>query len=203
MAVRTNQRERTRNAIVAAAAELLDEGRPDPTIDELADRALVSRATVYRYFGSAADAMWQVFADRAIASVEDTFADAGDDLAERACRAEAVVNGYLFGDPDGTRAFERAVLDRALNGADTTDDRSARRLAYIDAALEPVADRLAPVDLARVRHALALTMGSQVVTALLDTCRLDTEMARDVTRFAVRAIAAEARRLADGSSSAD
>ena len=196
MAPRTNQRERTRQALVDAAASLLDEGRADPTIDEVTERALVSRATFYRYFESASDLMWQVFSDRSIPSTDETFGDAGDDVTERVVRAEKVINDYLFGDADGTRAFERAVLERALNGTATDADRAGRRLGYIDAALEPIVDRLSPADLVRVRHALALTMGSQVVSALLDTCKLDPETARDVTGFAVRAIAAEANRLA-------
>ena len=196
MAPRTNQKERTRQALVDAAAALLDEGRADPTIDEVIERALVSRATFYRYFDSASDLMWQVFSDRSIPSVDETFGDAGHDIVERAARAEQAINDYLFGDADGTRAFERAVLERALNGTATDHDRTGRRLAYIDAVLEPIADRLSPADLVRVRHALALTMGSQVVSALLDTCKLDPETARDVTGFAARAIAAEATRLA-------
>lgn len=197
MTSRSNQRARTRRSILSATAELLDEGRTAPTIDEIADRALVSRATAYRYFSSAADAVWQVISDRALPSPEEVLAGAGDDLAERALRVERVINDYLFGDPVGTRTFERAVLERALDGSGAADDRAARRLCYIDAALEPLADRLTPDDLARVRHALALTMGSQVVTALLDTCRLGPDDAREVTAFALEAIVAAAIRLAD------
>ena len=196
MATRTNQRARTRQAIMDATADLLDEGRADPSMDEIAERARVSRATAYRYFDSAPDVVWQVFADRGLPTVEETFAGAGDDVVERVARAERVINGYLFGDPDGARAFERAVLDRTLRGTGAPDDRAARRMAYIDAALEPLAPHLAPDDLERVRNALALTMGSQVVPALLDTCRLDEATARRVTGFAGRAIVAEALRLA-------
>ncbi len=197
MAPRENQRARTRRSILDATAALLDEGRADPSIDEIADRALVSRATAYRYFESASDAVWQVVSDRSLTPPEEALAGAGDDVTERLLRVEKVVNDYLFGDPNGTRAFERAVLGRALDGSGTPDDRAARRLHYIDAALEPLAGRLSPHELELVRHALALTMGSQVVTTLLDTCRLDPAAARDVTTFALGAIVAEALRLVD------
>src|SRR5438105_15805173 len=46
---RANQKKRTRAAIVQAASDLLREGTP-PTVAEAAERALVSRATAYRYF---------------------------------------------------------------------------------------------------------------------------------------------------------
>src|SRR3954453_430607 len=46
---RFRQRRRTRNAIVAAAAELLRQGRT-PSVNDVADAADVSRRTVYLYF---------------------------------------------------------------------------------------------------------------------------------------------------------
>ncbi len=56
--------------------------------------------------------------------------------------------------------------------------------------------RLDQADLERLRYALALTMGSQVVSALLDTCGLDIDQARDVTRFAAQTIVADTLRSA-------
>lgn len=196
MTTRTNQRARTRRALLDAASELLDRGCATPTMDEIAEQAGVSRATAYRYFESAPDVVWQVVVDRQLQPAETAFDDLGDNVAARIERAEAIVNGYLFGDPDGTRAFERAMLDRQLTGVVTPDDRAGRRLHYIDAALEPIADRLAPAELERVRYALALTMGSQVVSALLDTCGLDVDDARNVTGFASQVIISEALRAA-------
>ena len=46
---RINQKRRTRAAILAAAVKLLNEGKR-PAVAEVADAALVSRATAYRYF---------------------------------------------------------------------------------------------------------------------------------------------------------
>jgi AcrR family transcriptional regulator len=46
-----NQKRRTRAALVEAAQRLLDQGRT-PTVADVADEALVSRATAYRYFPS-------------------------------------------------------------------------------------------------------------------------------------------------------
>ena len=46
---RVNQKRRTHDAIVRAAAELIGTGR-DVTMPEIAQAALVSEATAYRYF---------------------------------------------------------------------------------------------------------------------------------------------------------
>src|SRR5690606_29510510 len=46
---RANQKLRTRKDLLEAAARLMREGRT-PTFDEIAEAAMVSRATAYRYF---------------------------------------------------------------------------------------------------------------------------------------------------------
>jgi AcrR family transcriptional regulator len=196
MATRANQRERTRQAIVDAAVDLHDRGESSPTMEAIAEHARVSRATVYRYFDSGADALWQGLVDRDIPSVEESIGQLGPDVLERVLCAEDVNNSLLLGDPDGARAVERTTLDRVLAGRAMEGERYARRLRYIDAALEPIADDLGP-ELTKVRNALALTMGSHVVGALIDTCRLDVDSAREACRFAASAIVEAALRLAE------
>ncbi len=46
---RPNQRRRTRKDLLQAAARLMKQGRK-PRLEEIAEEALVSRATAYRYF---------------------------------------------------------------------------------------------------------------------------------------------------------
>lgn len=196
MSTRTNQKARTRQALLDAASGLLAAGVVDPSMEKLAETAKVSRATAYRYFDSVSDVVWQVASDELVADVDEVMSAAGSDLVTRVLAAEETINGYLFGDADGARAFERAALDRRLRGVAVEVDRAARRLQCIDAALEPVAGHLTTADLRRVRHGLALAMGTQAVVALLDTCRLDLEEARAATRFTCETIAAEAQRLA-------
>ena len=48
---RPNQKTRTRKDLLQAAARLMKQGGP-PTLEEVAEEALVSRATAYRYFPS-------------------------------------------------------------------------------------------------------------------------------------------------------
>lgn len=189
MATRTRQRERTRQLIVDATARLLSQtATTSPSIDEIADAAGVSRATVYRYFANADDIVWQAFADELVVDVASVFDDIGDDPAARLARVEEIVNDFLFADPNGVRAFERTTLDRELRGTATPADRPRRRLAFIDAALAPLADRVESNRLALLRHALTLAIGTQAVVALLDVCDLDADRARDVTRFATDAL---------------
>jgi len=156
----------------------------------------VSRATFYRYFASPAEGIFQATTDRALATVDDTVG-VHRSVDERIRAAEAAVNDFLFEDPDRTRSFEKAMLERSLAGTATALDRPARRLRFIDAALEPIAEDLTPDELFLVRHALALTMGSSALPALMDTCGLPRDDARRVTAFAASSIAAHATAVAE------
>lgn len=196
MATRSNQKARTHQAIVSAAERLVDRGCPKPSIDDVAEEALVSRATVYRYFESTDELLWHVYSDRRMRDADAAMAIVGDDLTERVLAAEASVNDYLFDDAQGTRAFERVMLERRLAGTTTDEDRPGRRFRQIDAALAPLEDHLGAGELDLVRHALSLAIGSQAMIALLDTGQLDPDRAREVTQFACVAIIREAERLA-------
>lgn len=194
MTTRSNQKERTRQAIAAAATRLVDNGSTNPSIDDVAEEALVSRATVYRYFDSTDDLLWQVYSDRHMGDAE-TAMPGGDDLTERVLAAEANVNDYIFGNQEGTRAFERVMLERHVQGRSTDHDRPGRRFQQIDAALAPLEQQLDADQMELVRHGLSLAIGSQAMVALLDTGQLEPERARDVTRFVCRAVVNEAERL--------
>src|SRR5690606_18892026 len=62
---RRRQKQRTRDALKTAAAELLAEGHV-PTVAEVAERAEVSRATAYRYFPNQDALVAEVLLDQAV-----------------------------------------------------------------------------------------------------------------------------------------
>src|SRR5438045_3173451 len=87
---RANQKRRTRQALIDAAVALRNEGR-DPGFAEVAERALVSRATAYRYFASV-QALSMVMGTEAVLALRDIAgADAGEALAASAWAAQALV----------------------------------------------------------------------------------------------------------------
>jgi AcrR family transcriptional regulator len=187
MGKREQQRARTRQALVDAASRLLNDGEV-PTMERLADAARVSRATAYRYFSSVDDVLWQAVTDRSLTPVGSAFGDAGTEPRARVAIAEEIVNGYLFHDPIGARAFERSTLQRWLDDGPEAARRPLRRLAYIDEALAPLAGRVTDDGLQRLRSALALVLGTQAVIVLYDICELDERRAREVTRWAARVL---------------
>src|ERR687894_3223624 len=70
---RGNQRFRTRKDLLAAAARLMKNGRK-PSLEEVAEAALVSRATAYRYFPSIEALLVEASLDLAVPDGEAVFA---------------------------------------------------------------------------------------------------------------------------------
>ncbi len=182
MPTHAENRARTREALVTATAALLREGL-HPTIEQVAQRAGLSRATAYRHFPGMDDLLWQAQIARSIPPVAQTLADAGDDVSERVARCERALNGFLLSDPVGTRAFERTTLQRWLDHGPQATRRPARRLEYIDAALEPLVGRVEPEPLTRLRNALAVAIGTEATITLTDVCGLDVEQAHAVATW--------------------
>jgi len=186
---RINQRLRTRRAIIEAAAELVRQNQT-PTVAEAAERALVSRATAYRYFPSQQSLLVELQTDATEPSPDEVLAGAGDDIA---ARAEAIA-----------RAIARMVLaDEALfrnqiriaqelwfsrDGDTSVPVRQGRRLKLIDAALAPAAGRV-PADLtARLRTGLAAVVGVDAVLNLRDICGLGPTAIEDTLAWTARSI---------------
>src|SRR5918998_1860764 len=89
---RGNQRFRTRKDLLAATARLMKNGRK-PSLEEVAEAALVSRATAYRYFPSVEALLVEASLDVAVPDGEAVFADdPSEDPEERVAKAEAAMH---------------------------------------------------------------------------------------------------------------
>lgn len=200
MATRERQRARTRQAILEAAGELI-ESHADVTIEGVVESSGISRATIYRYFESADDIAWHAISDRATDDVEDVVDAAGTDPIARIAAAERGVHDYLFPDADNLRRVVVTTVTRVLEGRSQDTDRPARRLRYIDTAIEPIADQLGEDGAFQLRHALAAVIGTEAFVALVDVCRIEPDQARDVLGWAAEALVRQA--MADAGIDAD
>ena len=66
--------------------------------------------------------------------------------------------------------------------------RQTRRFEWIDHALAPLRDRLAPDQFRRLRYALTLVFGAEALIVLRDVCRLDPGEATEIMRWAAAAL---------------
>lgn len=187
---RPNQKSRTRKDLLQAAARLLREGRK-PTIEEIAEAALVSRATAYRYFPTVDAILVEVALDIATPSPAELFGDgADDDPVARMQRVDTVLHDVVL----ANEASLRMVLVHSLQLAMQPQPRGKapvrqnRRVPLIEAALEPVRSRLGPARLATLTRALALIVGPEGLIVGKDVLGLADADTRSVKQWAVRAL---------------
>ena len=174
---RVNQKERTRQAIVAATRDLARAGG-EVTMPAVARSALVSEATAYRYFPDLASLLREALAgvwpspETALAPVAGS-----DDPVERvACATEALLR-HVLSYQGAVRATIAATITRPGGAA----MRPGHRFGLIDEALRPVAAGTA--GLAQLKQDLAVVISAEALFTLTDLCGLSPE---DAIASAVR-----------------
>lgn len=188
MAERASQRSRTRKDLLQAASRLMARGR-SPTLEEVAEEAMVSRATAYRYFPGVEPLLVEAVLDLAApdpAALLD--GDAPRDPVARVARVDAAFDAMMAANEPGLRAMLAHSLTRTGDGP----RRQNRRSALIDAALEP--GEFAPDRRDLLAKALAMIVGTEGMIALRDVLQLDDAEARRVKDWAIAALVAAARR---------
>lgn len=188
---RTNQKQRTYQALLDAALELSDAGQ-QPTLQDIAGKAMVSRATVYRYFPSADALLHEAYFGRAAVPLED-FVAPNTDPVEAIGRAAEVMNRLLLSDETGLHIVERAFMQIWLDNAfGDRPSRMARRMNYIEPIVERLTDRLGEAVRVRLRNALAMTMGTEAVLALRDVAGASMEDAIAASVWAAQSLVRQA-----------
>lgn len=193
---RPNQRTRTRKDLLQAASRLMNQGRR-PTLEEIAEEALVSRATAYRYFPSVEAVLIEAPLEGAAPEPEQLFGDvASDDPVERLERVDAALADMIAANETSLRLMLASSLQRSVNGERNSDvpSRQNRRTALIEAALEPARDQFTPTALKTLTKSLALIVGTESMVVLKDVLRQNETDARKVRRWAIRALVEAARK---------
>jgi AcrR family transcriptional regulator len=190
---RSNQKRRTRAAIVDAARQLLERG-VTPTVQQAAEGALVSRTTAYRYFPTQDSLLIEVAVGADVDDVEELVARpvTAEEAEDRIVAVVDLLNRHVLEDEVRYRTVLRLYLEQwlAAAAAGETDPvvREGRRRRWIATTLTPLESSVPAADLRRLSAALACVLGAEVVVALRDTARLPADEVRDVTRWAARAL---------------
>jgi AcrR family transcriptional regulator len=193
---RPNQKSRTRKDLLDAASRLMKQGRR-PTLEEVAEEALVSRATAYRYFPNVDALLVEAPLDRATPDPDALFGGASSgDAVERVVMVNAALDDMIAANEPALRAMlahslQRGANDEAHQGFPA---RQNRRAALIESALAPARDQFDPDAAQRLAHALALVIGTESMVVLKDVLQLDADEAAEVKRWAIRALVEAARR---------
>lgn len=170
-----------------------------PTIEDVAQEALVSRATAYRYLPSVEALMQEAALDVAMPQPDNALDDVrSTDPVVRLERADDAVHDFILENETALRLMLAHAIEQ---GARPERDgeaprRQNRRLPMIEAAVEPAREQFPPATLTTLVSALALVIGPEAIVVGKDVLQLDDAEIRQVKRFAITALVEAARKEA-------
>ena len=188
---RANQKHRTRNDLLEAAAALMRQGQV-PSLEEVAEAAQVSRATAYRYFPTqehilAGTIVLQAHVDG------DAQLQAVMALDDPATRLDGVVK--IFHERFATNEVAYRALLRILlqpidkdNSGEQPNVRASRYVYWLDQALAPLKGTLDEEQYERLFAAIVSATSLEAFLALRDVCLLDAAKAGEVMCWTAQSI---------------
>jgi AcrR family transcriptional regulator len=182
---RTEQKQRTRQALVAAARDLVARGKT-PTVEDAAGAAGISRTTAYRYFPSQHALLGAAHPET------DTHSMLPPDPPQDPAQRLAAVIGEFTGMILGTEAQQRTMLRLSLE-ADEAERaalplRQGRAIGWIQEALLPLRDRLSEGELHRLVLAIRSAVGIEALAWLTDVARLSREDSVELMSWSAQAM---------------
>jgi AcrR family transcriptional regulator len=183
LAGRTSQKQRTRNALVQAARELVERGMT-PTVEETAETAAISRTTAYRYFPNQAALLVAAHPET---EAESLLPDNASD--DPAVRLDAVVKAFtdlIVSTEPQQRTMLRLSLDPTRAGPLLL--RQGRAIRWIEEALEPCREQMSARDLRRLVLSVRSAIGIEALVWLTDVAGLTRPDAVDLMRWSASAL---------------
>ena len=191
---RIEQKRRTREALVAAAREMVAAGET-PTVERVAEVTDISRATAYRYFSNQ-----QLLLVAAHPETGATTMLPADPPADAATRLDLVLEAFTNMILD-TETQQRTMLRLSLEPDPAKRAelplRQGRAIAWIEEALEPLRGKLPDAELHRIVLAIRSVTGIEALVWLIDVGGLTRREAAALMRRSGQAILRQALQ-ADG-----
>jgi AcrR family transcriptional regulator len=182
---RSNQKIRTRRAIIEAARRVLKHN-PTPSLEDIAQEAMVSRATIYRYFPTIEILLIADVLDYNPIGPDQILAGAGEDPLERL----KSVNNFWYSLIEENEARMRQGLKSALSlglekKADEKQVRSGRRVIMIEEALKHKKEQLDQDTFRKLVLSLSVLIGLESYIALSDVCKVSNAEGKEIVEWAI------------------
>jgi len=181
---RVRQKQRTRDALIAAARELVTEG-DTPTVEVAAERAGVSRTTAYRYFPSQASLL--AAAHPEIVTTTLLPVPAPDDVTERVETVVARVTEMVVDTEPQQRTMLRLSLEPGAGRRELLL-RQGRVIGWLEDALAPLVDDMGRDRVRQLAIAIRSAIGIESFVWLTDVAGLSTRDAVKTMRWSARSM---------------
>ncbi|HEY2597638.1 MAG TPA: TetR/AcrR family transcriptional regulator [Candidatus Dormibacteraeota bacterium] len=182
---RSAQKRRTREALIAAARELVANGEA-PTVEGAAEAASISRTTAYRYFPNQRALLAAAHPETAALSLLPD--NAPRDVASR---LDLVVDEFTRMIVD-TEAQQRTMLRLSLE-SDPAERaqlplRQGRAIVWIEEALAPLHTKMSDAEIHRLAIAVRSATGIEALAWLTDVAGLTRDEATDLMCWTAQAV---------------
>ena len=186
---RASQKIRTRDALVAAARDVVAEGRP-LTVEAVAERARISRTTAYRYFPNRRLLLAAAHPETTAESLLGS--DPPADVAERLLVAVRAFTALIR----QTEQQQRVTLRLSLEHPGEEEQlplRQGRAIGWFREALTPLQGDLEDDEIERLAQAVRATTGIEALVWLTDVAGLAPGEAQDLMCWSALALLQAAR----------
>ena len=183
---RTQQKERTRSAIVAAAHDLAETG-DEVTMPAIAAAARVSEATAYRYFPDLVSLLRVAVASADPVEAMQSVANSRDPVERVGHAAEVLARAVLR-----RQGAVRAMIAGTITKPGAPVGRPCHRFGLIEHALAPWVDDDGPAreDVEQLVRDLAVVISAESIFSLTDLCGLSPDDAVASLVHAARCVTA-------------
>lgn len=182
---RTQQKTRTRTALVEAARDLVTLGHT-PTVEEAAAAASISRTTAYRYFPNQHALLAAAHPETTATTLLPP--DPPDDPGERLDLVVREFMRIILDTEDQQRAMLRLSLEANTAAPPDLPLRQGRAIAWIEDALTPMRSRVEHAEFRRLVLAVRSATGIEALVWLTDIAGLGRTEAVDLMRWSARAM---------------
>jgi AcrR family transcriptional regulator len=179
---RRDQKARTREALVVATRRLLADGI-DPTIEQAAAEARISRTTAYRYFPSQRSLLLAAHPEIVQPSLLPP-----DAPADVPTRLDLVLRAFARVNLDWEPQLRTSLRLSLEPGAEQPVLRQGRAIGWIEEALLPLRDTDPQVDTHRLAVAIRATTGIESLIWLTDIAGLSRDDAVALMRESAQAL---------------
>lgn len=192
MVIRDLQKQRTRLALIDAAVRLVGQGQ-SPTLAEVAEEALVSTATAYRYFSSMRPLLLEVATRQLQPTVDELLGELPADPEQRLDQMVDRVTSMQLRHEALWRGVLSAIQERWFEEAERPPEervpvRGITRVGLVEGALAPLRETLPADRYRKLSLAITLVFGAEAMVSARDVCGLDVDESREIMRWTARTL---------------
>jgi AcrR family transcriptional regulator len=180
---RVRQKQRTRQALVAAARDLVAEG-VTPTVEAAAEHAGISRTTAYRYFASQAALLVAAHPEITTTSLLPPKPPA--DVGARVDIVVARVTDLVRDTEAQQRTMLRLSLEPDRRGSRELLLRQGRVIGWLEEALAPLAEDIGQPAVHALAVAIRSSIGIEAYVWLTDVAGVSPDDATALMRWTAR-----------------